>query len=257
MNGPLVANKKKPRTPPPPRPAQGPQQRKGDRRADDMGMRHRAILYGFAGLGLVGLIAVVLLVALRGGSGKTNDAKVAAAMASAGCTFRTVNAYVPKGQGTHVNSLTAKLPWNTSPPSNGQHYPEWDVWGFWTDTQNPRQVVHNEEHGGVILWWGSKVPTSTVDQLHAFYNQQSTGVLGTPYPSLGSKIAITAWTGNPNDYQRNNYYGFGHVGTCAGVFTPAVEHAFAAFRDTYRGKGPEGIPLCDDKAGDGPDKSSC
>ena len=257
MNGqPPVANKKKPRTPTPPRAAQGPQQRRAERRTDDLGLRHRALLYGVAAAGIVGLVVVVLIVAL-GGGGKTNDAKVAAAMASAGCTFRTVKAYVPKGQGTHVNSLTANDHWNTNPPSNGQHYPEWDTWGFWTQVQNPRQVVHNEEHGGVILWWGSKVPAATVSSLHAFYNQQSTGVVGTPYPSLGNKIAVTAWTGNPNDYQRNNYYGFGHIGICPGVFTPAVEHAFATFRDTYRGKGPEGIPLCDDEAGDNPNQSSC
>ena len=27
---------------------------------------------------------------------------------------------------------------------------------------NPRMVVHNEEHGGVVLWWGPKVPPATV-----------------------------------------------------------------------------------------------
>jgi len=218
-------------------------------------MRHRAILYGVALAGIVGLAVAVLLVAL-GGGGKTNDAAVARAMTAAGCTFKTVKAYVPPGQSTHVNSLTSNNHWNTDPPSNGQHYPEWDVWGFWTQAQNPRKVVHNEEHGGVILWWGSQVPPSTVAKLHDFYNQQSTGVLGTPYPSLGSKVAITAWTGNPNDYQRGGYYGFGHIGICSS-YTPKVETAFTAFRDTYRGKGPEGIPLCDDEAGDTPQQSSC
>ena len=34
------------------------------------------------------------------------EAKVAPLMKAAGCTFKTVNAYVPKGQFTHVNSLT-------------------------------------------------------------------------------------------------------------------------------------------------------
>lgn len=250
-----MANRKKPRTPTPPR-VQGPQQRRPERRGDDLGLRHRAVLYGLALAGFVGLVVAVLVVALGGGHTKTNDAAVARAMTAAGCTFHTVKAYVPAGQGTHVNSLTAKLPWNTNPPSNGQHYPEWLVWDFYTQPVNPRQAVHNEEHGGVILWWGSKVPASTVTKLHEFYLQQSTGVVGTPYPSLGSKIAITAWTGNPNDYQRNGYYGFGHIGTCP-RWTPAVETAFTKFRDTYRGKGPEGIPLCDDEAGDSPNRSSC
>lgn len=246
--------KKKPRTPPPPSRVQAPQRRKDTR--DDMGMQHRAVLYAISGAGIVALVVVVIVILAFGGHGKTNDAKVAAAMHAAGCTFQTVKAFVPKGQPTHVTSLTAKLPWNTSPPSNGQHYPVWAVWGFYTSPINPRQVVHNEEHGGVILWWGPKVPASTVAKLRRFYLQQSTGVFGTPYPKLGSKIAITAWTGNPNDYQRGGYFGFGHIGTCSS-YTPAVERAFTAFRDTYRGKGPEGIPLCDDEAGDGPDHSSC
>ena len=220
----------------------------------DMGDRGRKMLYGVSALGIVVLVVAVLLIALGGGG--TSAAAVAKDMSAAGCTYKTVNAYVPPGGHTHVNSLTAKLPWNTSPPSNGQHYPEWDVWGFWTQVQNPRRVVHNEEHGGVILWWGSKVTAATIAKLRAFYVQQPEAVLGTPYPSLGSKIAITAWTGNPNDYQRNGYYGFGHVAICS-TWTPAVSKAFVTFRNVYRGKGPEGIPLCDDAAGDSTDHSSC
>ena len=222
---------------------------------DDLGLRHRAILYGVAGTGIVALVAVVLFVAL-GGSGATNDKAVAAAMTNAGCSIKTVKAHVPAGQGTHVNSLTANDHWNTSPPSNGQHFPEWAVWGFYTEAVNPRQVVHNEEHGGVILWWGSKVPSSTVAALNAFYNEKPGGVFGTPYPSLGSKIAISAWTGNPTSYQRNGYYGFGHLAICS-TWGPKVKTAFTKFRDAYRGHGPEGIPLCDDQPGDSTTKSSC
>jgi hypothetical protein len=245
--------KKKPKTPTPPRPVQAPRRRDDSKGpALDFGLGHRNALYLFSAAGIVALIVVVLIVALGGGGGgKTNDAKVASAMTAAGCTFKTVKAYVPPGQGTHVNSLTKKLPWNTNPPSNGQHYPLWAVWGFWTDAINPRQVVHNEEHGGVILWWGSDVPQSTVEALKSFYDKQPDGTFGTKYPELGSKIAVTAWTGDPNRYQRNNYYGFGHIGVCP-TWNAKVETAFTAFRDTYRGKGPEGIPLSQDNPGMGP-----
>jgi hypothetical protein len=234
---------------------QAPQARPGGRSGDDLGRRHRNILYGLAAAGIVGLVVAVLIVAL-GGSSVGSGRAVAAAMTTAGCNFRTVKAYVPPGQGTHVDSLTSNDHWNTDPPSNGQHYPEWAVWGFWTQPQNPRKVVHNEEHGGVVLWWGSKVPQSTVNALHAFYNDEPTGTFGTPYPKLGSKIAITAWTGNPVDYQRNGYYGQGHIGICS-TWGPKVEKAFTAFRKEYRGHGPEGIPLCDDEPGDSPTQGSC
>jgi hypothetical protein len=241
--------KKKPRTPTPPRRVQAPQRRQDPRPGFDLGMRHRAILYVISGAGIVALVIVIAVIALAGGG--SSGKRVAAAMTAAGCNFRTVAAYVPKGQGVHVNSLTKKFPWNTDPPSNGQHYPLWAVWGFYTQPINPRQVVHNEEHGGVILWWGSKVPSSTVAKLHAFYNEQPDGSFGTPYPKLGSKVAITAWTGNPVDYGRNGYYGQGHIAICPS-YTSATEKAFATFRSAYRGHGPEGIPLSADEPGMGP-----
>jgi hypothetical protein len=76
-------------------------------------------------------------------------------------------------------------------------------------------------------------------------------MVGTPYPSLGSRIAITAWTGNPAHYFRDGDFGVGHIATC-GTWGPKVEKAFVAFRDAYRGHGPEGIPLSDDQPGMGP-----
>jgi hypothetical protein len=251
--------KKKPRTPPPPRRVQAPKQRpggsggnRGNRsNVDDLGARGRAILYAVAGTGIVALIVVVLLVVLGGGGGSGGAKKVARLMQAAGCNFRTVDAFVPKGQNVHVNSLTKKFPWNTDPPSNGQHYPLWAVWDFYTAPVNPRMVVHNEEHGGVVLWWGSKVPQSTVDELHAFYNEQPIGELGTPYPKLGGKVAISAWTGNPSSYGRGGDYGKGHLATCA-RYDAATAKAFDAFRSEYRGHGPEGIPLSADQPGMGP-----
>jgi hypothetical protein len=100
----------------------------------------------------------------------------------------------------------------------------------------------------VILWWGSKVPQSTVEQLQAFYNEQPIGVLGTPYPSLGDKIAVTAWTGSSATYYVSSY-GMGHIAICSKF----NEKAFTAFRNAYRGHGPEGIPLKPyDEPGQGP-----
>ena len=99
-----------------------------------------------------------------------------------------------------------------------------------------------------MIWWGPKVPSSTVDQLEAFYNQQPDGMFGTPYAELGNKIALTAWTGDPSRYYIKHYYGIGHIAICS-TFD---QKAFAAFRSAYRGKGPEGVPLSADKPGMGP-----
>ncbi len=222
-----------------------------------MGLRHRAMLYGVAAAGFLGLVVVVVLIVVVGsGSGVGSTKQLGQDLAAANCTFRTVTAYVPKGGHTHVPSLTSNDHWNTDPPSNGQHYPEWDIWGFYTEAQNPRQVVHNEEHGGVIAWWGPKVAPGTVKKLYQWYLAEPTGSFGTPYANLGSKVAITAWTGDTSRYQVNGYYGQGHIAICPS-YTPATAKAFVEFRKVYRGHGPEGIPLCADEPGDGPNKSSC
>ena len=201
----------------------------------------------------VGVIAGVVLIGfILASGGSSTDAK--AALLAAGCTYKDVKPLPPKKDPTnyHADVPTLSTPtkglWSTSPPSAGAHYGLWAVWGFYRTPVNPRQVVHNEEHGAVVIWWGNKVPKSTVDQLEAFYNQQPDGVFGTPYPALGDKIALTAWTGNPADYYHNGNFGMGHIAVCSKF----DQKAFDAFRKAYRGQGPEGIPLSADEPGMGP-----
>jgi hypothetical protein len=239
--------KKKARTPMPPRTVQAP------RRRDTKSSNPLAEVPRWVWFVSVGVIAGVVLIGviLASGGGNT-DAK--AAMLAAGCTYKDVKPLPPKKDPTNyhadVPSLTTptKGLWSTSPPSAGAHYGLWAVWGFYRTPVNPRQVVHNEEHGAVVIWWGNKVPKSTVDQLESFYNQQPDGVFGTPYPALGDKIALTAWTGNPTDYYRNGNFGMGHIAVCSKF----DQKAFDAFRSAYRGNGPEGIPLSADEPGSGP-----
>jgi hypothetical protein len=213
------------------------------------------ILYAVAAAGVIALVAVIAVLASGGGSsGGGSGGDVAALMQSANCTFKTVDASIPKGEGTHENSLAKALGsmgWNTFPPSNGQHYPAWAVWDFYTEAVNPRQVVHNLEHGGVVLWWGPQTSQATVGQLRDFYNEDPAGMFGTPIAGFGSKIAITAWTGDPSKYTRNGYYGQGHIATCT-TYDAKTKKAFEAFRDAYRDHGPEGVPIANNQPGMGP-----
>jgi hypothetical protein len=183
----------------------------------------------FSASGIVLLGAVIALIALTTGGGKASAAAAATAMREAGCTLKTVRATSRK----HVTSLDAKIKYNTDPPSNGTHYYLPAVWDFYTTEAAPIQVVHNQEHGGVILWWGDKVPSSTVDELRAFYDASPDAMVGTPYAKLGNKVAITAWTSPPGGM------GQGHVAECPSF----NEKAFKSFRDAYRGKGPERYPI--------------
>lgn len=220
---------KKARTPAPPRPVQAPQRRsgKGKTKARPAGADRKWLV--IAGAVLLGLAIVAGVVALVTRGNSASAASVPDAMQAAGCSYTSVKST----SHNHVTSLSTKIHYNTTPPSNGNHYYQPALWGFYTTPANPIQVVHNQEHGGIVLWWGNKVPQSTIDQLHSFYDSSPNAMFGTPYPALGKKIAISAW---PSPAGAN---GTGVVATCSSF----NKSAFTKFRDAFRGKGRERYPV--------------
>lgn len=238
---------KKSRTPPPPRrPVQAPQRRASPSSPGDR--RTVWLLFAFAGAGLVALVVVIAVIVFSGGGGggsnEVNDAQVASAMRAAGCTYKSVKPAPFRPNHADMPTLTTKPNWNTFPPGGGVHFGQWAIWGFHDEgAVNPRMIVHNEEHGGVVLWWGPDTPSSEVGKLRDFYNSDPVGVVATqiqPFEgkTLGSKVAITAWTGDPKKYFKNGYLGTAHVAVCP-TFN---EGAFKTFRDAFIGRSVEGIP---------------
>ena len=203
------------------------------------------------------IAAAVLVVFTRPG----HHGGIAATMEAAGCTYRDVPPFPPKDRKysdyhRDVDTLESPARWSTFPPAAGTHFRLWRTWGFYTAAVNPLEVVHNEEHGGVVIWWGPNVPAATIAQLRRFYDEQPVGMFGTPIAGLGSKIALTAWTadptwkGEPGKSYFSGRYGMGRIAVCDRF----EEGAFRAFRDAYRGHSPQGFPLKFDAPGCGPDQ---
>lgn len=214
---------KKSRTPPPPRsPVQAPKRRVNARQR-----RHvpRAYIFGFAAAGLAALAIVLAVVLLRNGGGGGR----AAIDASRACRAKTY----PDLGARHVESLNAKIDYNSTPPTSGPHYYLWAVWGAYTQPVPKLMAVHNLEHTGLVLQYGTKVPRATVEKLDAFYREDPNGLLMFPNPKLGRTIALTTWT---------------QLMTCT-AYDPA---AFRAFRDKYRYAGPERFPKQALDPGQGP-----
>jgi hypothetical protein len=214
---------------------QAPQQRSGSRAPGE----RRTLLYLviFSAAGLVILGAVLAVMAFGGGS--KGSGGIGAVMDKAGCSYHEYVMPAPKGGNMHVNSLDAKIKWVTDPPSGGQHYGTPAPFNFYDEIVNPRVVVHNLEHGAVVIWYGPKISAQTKDKLRRFYQSSPVGVVATPYAGFGTKIALAAWNGDSAKYQKNGYYGQGHLSVC----NDFNEKAFKAFRDEFRGHGPEGFPL--------------
>lgn len=217
---------KKVRTPSPGPRQQGPRRRDsrpgGAQQSGPLGLSRRG---WFAGAGATAIVvAAVLVVVLTRGSGSgTNPALNSTAIRALqriGCIYRS---YPSEGRG-HVSSLTATVHYKTFPPTSGTHYYAPAIWNRYAQPLVAVQQVHNLEHGGVIIQYGDNVPQATVDKLNAFYDSSPNGMLLAPLPKLGDKIALTAWT---------------RLATCGRY----EETAFAAFRDAFRGRGPERFPV--------------
>ena len=190
--------------------------------------RQRLALGAAGGVGLAAIVAIGLFVLL--GSGGTSDADVRATLKAAGCTLTVA----PGGKPLHSvrNPGDTLKQWNTFPPTSGPHYAEPAVFGSYNEPLEQARVIHNLEHGGVFIQYGSKVPKATVDQLQTFYDEHQAGTLLAPLPRLGNKIAIGAWVHTDEDLAKGTN-GHGYLAKC----TKFDEGAFSAFFRSYQFKG--------------------
>ncbi len=209
--------KKKPRTPTPPRRVQAPKRRVDAR---DPAARQRAILYGISGAGIVGLVVVVLIVVLAGGGG---NAKAAITTIRAqGCQYHK---YPALPRAPHYTTMTPNPPpkWNSFPPTSGRHFVNPLAFGIYTEVVPEIRLVHNLEHGAVILQYGDQVSATQVRAITAWYQRDANAVIVAPLPKLGAQVALTAWT----DWTE-----------CTGF----NEKAANAFRKAFRYHAPEQFP---------------
>lgn len=206
----------KSRTPPPPkRPVQAPKVRTPQR---DPG-RNRIIVLAVIGATLLLAAVVAGFFLLSGDSGAESDG-VVATLREAGCTYEN-----PPSQGRqHVVEVPANFKPNSVPRSSGPHSVETLIYGSYRDVVPEVNAVHNLEHGGIILWFGPRVPQATIDEINEFYNDDPKGLIVAQHPRLGSDVAMVAWT---------------RVARCPQFDRNAAEK----FVDAFLGRGPEKFDL--------------
>ena len=185
--------KKKPRTPPPPR-VQAPQTRQGRSSSapGEITNRQRTILYAFAASGVVALVAVIAVFAL-GGSASGSTKSAVKTIINEGCQYKQ---YPALARAPHYTTLTPSPPpqWNSVPPTSGRHFVTPLIFNEYTQPVAEIQAVHNLEHGAVILQYGNKIPQAQIDSITAWYRKDPNAIIVAPLPSLGDKVALTAWT---------------------------------------------------------------
>ena len=144
----------------------------------------RVLIVG--GILLLGAV-VLVIVLLFGGGGESNK----------------IGTRMPDEGAGHVPQTTVPT-YRSVPATSGQHWNLGDGvapmnWGVYTSPVPEPAVVHNLEHGGIVIWYQDTATDDDIQKLTQFTQQaqQSTNfkVLLSPWDGqdFGHPIAVTAW----------------------------------------------------------------
>jgi len=128
---------------------------------------------------------------------------------------------------THIAEGGSEPSYETDPPTSGDHSPTPLADGAYLDTPEAVNYVHSLEHGRVEIIYSPDLPEDEQLALKGIFDEDPDGMLLFPDPEMPYAVAATAWT---------NLLG------CDTYSAEALD-AIRAFRDEFRGNGPEDIPL--------------
>ena len=213
---------KKDRVPTPPkRPVQAPKAYKPEHNP----RRAQLIFIVVAAVIIIAAAAVGIGFIMSGGGGDGDAGPIGD---SGTCQTQTFDAL----EATHVQQLPEDYEYNSVPATSGLHNPQTAIWNLYDQPVPQINYVHNLEHGGMVIQYGSEVSDADIAALADWYQQDTRGLVVAPLseemeeedPALADKIVAVAWT---------------HMMRC----TTFDESAFDDFSDDYRGP-----------QGDGPEK---
>ncbi len=204
------------------------ERRQTEQKRTDQAQRTRRIVL------VVGIaVAVLVAIAVVWQSGLLKPTPTPVPQAATG-SCGNVQSFPSLGQ-EHIAQGQAHPPYNSNPPTSGWHYDTPQNWGIYTTQQVQEQLIHNLEHGGIVIQYNN-LNGAEVQQLTSLVQRDRYHLILAPYPGLPAeaKIALTAWTG-PNG---NPVLQSGKLLYCTGVDDDGIRK----FINAYRDKGPELVP---------------
>jgi hypothetical protein len=102
--------------------------------------------------------------------------------------------FVPSLGNEHIPTAeTPHVAYNSDPPTSGPHLPHIAPWGVHTRPLVKELQVHNLEDGGVVVQYNCECP-ELAEKLAGIVRKYDRYVILAPYPTMKSRIALTAWT---------------------------------------------------------------
>lgn len=154
-------------------------------------------LLAIGGVLLAGVIVVVLVLLFASGP----DANAGTAQPDDGA------GHVTDGVSCRTDPAScgvANNPYSSTPGTSGPHWNDPTDWGVYTTPQNESQLIHNLEHGGIVIWYDpAALDDGAIQQLADYVDRQiAAGISGrfkfilSPWAGgaeLGAPIVVTAW----------------------------------------------------------------
>jgi hypothetical protein len=151
------------------------------------------------------------------------DLEVAAK--KAGCELQLDN----EDEGaTHITDESEIPDYKTNPPTSGNHNPQQQADGAYSEAPDTWYVVHSMEHGRIEIQYSPDLPEQDQLALKGVFDEAPDGMLMFPNDDMPYDVAVTGWT---------------QLMGCETFEGQATLDAIRDFRDTYIGLGPEPLPL--------------
>ncbi|CAN5577352.1 hypothetical protein BH20ACT21_BH20ACT21_21140 [soil metagenome] len=183
-----------------------------------------------AGIAAVVVVAVVALVLSDRPSTPSVSIPDGVAASAAGCN--DVEQFAEQSR-DHIDVGAEHDPYNSTPPTSGPHYGTPADPGFYPNPLEPEQLVHNLEHGQLVIWYDPQASASAVEGIQALVEDansraQRAGfvepLLAAPFEGLDSGF----------DYSLS---GWRNLQSCESYSRAAIDD----FRAEFQGRGPEQV----------------
>jgi hypothetical protein len=179
--------------------------------------------YRLIGIGIVAAVVLAVILIMASGQLAPAASSPVAQVAKDTALCQPIQSF-PTQSRDHIAPGQPHPPYSSNPPTSGWHWANPQDWGAYQTPQVQEQLVHNLEHGGIVIQYNDLSGDET-QQLIDLFKQDSYHLILAPYPGLPSnvRVALTAWD---------------HLQTCTGVDPSAIR----AFINAFRNKGPELVP---------------
>ena len=106
-----------------------------------------------------------------------------------------VGVEIPILEADHVDE-GVKVEYNSTPPTSGEHWPRWADCGFYTENLPDERIVHNLEHGNIVVNYSFTNPaqvTELREVLEVVPEFADWGIARSYHDIPDGQVAIAAW----------------------------------------------------------------